>query len=249
MSGCAPAEDAVAVAVARDEFRGGEPPPCVPAATWPPPVTSLVAMSEKMSNTGMHGADALDAPDLELSDHNGVAFLSGAPRSGELSPYAQKVATETFVWLASMVVFGATSDFARVRGTCNPLCAYGIVTGLFSFILASGLLTGHYMCWVGKMDRHNGWFTNAVEMRLMSALVIWWGAGVGGLSAVYRNSRGPALHTSNVAIFFGWLAFFASIYGAYKAYHNKREDQSYLSLHQQMAAEAANEEDHYANYS
>lgn len=176
------------------------------------------------------------------------AFLSGPPRSGELSPFAQKVAAEAFVWLASVIVFGAVSDFARVRGKCNGLCAYGIVTGVVSFIFSSLIMLAHYLCWAGRMDR-NGWFTSAAERRFMFALVLWWGPGVGGLSAVMRNSGGVAPHVGGVGIFFGWLAFFGSIYGAYKSYHVQQEEESYMSLHQQMTIEAEDNEDEYANFS
>jgi hypothetical protein len=183
----------------------------------------------------------------DIDTHGSGAFLSGAPRSGEVSPYAQKVSTEAFVWLASLVVFAGTADYSRSVGTCNALCGYGIAVGIVSFIFASLILLAHCFVWLGRIDR-NGWFTNAAEMRFMVALVIWWGPGVGGLSAVNHGSSGVVYHTSGLALFFGWLAFFATIYGAYKAYHSKMEEQSYLSLHQQMSIEAENEEEHYANF-
>jgi hypothetical protein len=192
----------------------------------------------------------LDDPHVAAADfdpHGGGAFLSGAPRSGVLSPFAQKVITEAFIWLASLVVFAGTADYSRSLGKCNALCGYGIAVGIISFIFASLILLAHYFVWLGRIDR-NGWFTNAAEMRFMVALVIWWGPGVGGLSAVNRGPSGVVYHTSGLALFFGWLAFFATIYGAYKAYHNKMEEQSYLSLHQQMSIEAENEEEHYANF-
>jgi hypothetical protein len=176
------------------------------------------------------------------------AFLSGPPRSGELSPFAQKVATQAFVWLASIIVFGATSDVAHASGKCNSLCMYGIVAGVVSFIFSSFLLVAHYMCLMGRMDR-NGWFTSAAERRFMIALAMWWGPAVGGLSALLRNDVGPSPHTNGVAIFFGWLAFFGSIYGAYKCYHVQQEEESYLSLHQQMTIEAENNDEEYANFS
>lgn len=176
------------------------------------------------------------------------AFLSGPPRSGELSPFAQKIATQAFVWLASIIVFGATADVARVSGRCNSLCSYGVATGVVSFIFTSMIMVAHYMCWAGTMDR-NGWFTSAAERRFMIALVMWWGPGVGGLSAVLRNNSGASFHTNGVAIFFGWLAFFGSIYGAYKCYHVQQEEESYMNLHQQMTIEAEENVDEYANFS
>jgi hypothetical protein len=218
------------------------------------------------------------------------AFLSGPPRSGELSPFAQKVATQAFVWLCSVIVFAATADFSRATNTCSSLCGYAIAAGVVSFLFSSLILVAHYLCWAGRIDR-NGWFTSAAEMRFMVALVIWWGPAVGGLSSLQRGPEAApaaaaaavvgagdannataiaeavvaalaadratgntvvyalAPHTNGVAIFFGWLAFFASIYGAYKAYHTKKEEQSYMHLHQQMSIEAENEEEHYANFS
>lgn len=190
-------------------------------------------------------------PELGLDEKSG-AFLSGPPRSGELSPFAQKFAAQVLVWLCSMIVFGATADFARIGNRCNSLCVYGLLTGVFSFIFCSLILGAHWMCWAGRMDRH-GWFTSAAERRLMTALVVWWGPGVGGLSAVLRNPgppwRGAVPHTSGVGIFFGWVAFFGSIYGAYKCYHVQQEEKSYISLHQRMAVEAENDDDEYANFS
>lgn len=198
-------------------------------------------MTDKLADPEMGGG-------LGTAEEKG-AFLSGPPRSGELSPFAQKVATQAFVWLASIVVFGATSDVARVSGKCNSLCTYGVITGVVSFIFTSMIMAAHYMCWAGRMDR-NGWFTSAAERRFMIALVMWWGPGVGGLSAVLRNDRvGASAHTNGVAIFFGWLAFFGSIYGAYKCYHVQQEEQSYMNLHQQMTIEAEDDVDEYANFS
>lgn len=204
------------------------------------PAQVVVVMSQKEYDIG--------DPDLEMGDEK-AAFLSGPPRSGELSPFAQKVATQAFVWLASIIVFGATWDFSRSINKCNSLCGYAIATGVVSFIFCSLMLLAHYLLMVGRIDR-DGWFTNAAEMRFMIALVIWWGPGVGGLSAVLRNKNiGVSPHTNGVAIFFGWLAFFASIYGAYKAYHSKMEEQSYMNHYQQMSIQAENEEEHYANFS
>lgn len=196
-------------------------------------------MSYKDVNSG--------SPDIEMNDDKG-AFLSSSPRSGHLSPFGQKVAAQAFVWLASIVVFGATSDFSREIDKCNSLCGYAIATGVVSFIFCSLILLAHYLLLIGRIDR-DGWFTNAAEMRFMIALVVWWGPGVGGLSALLRNSRGESPHTNGVAIFFGWLAFFASIYGAFKAYHSKKEEESYFNHYQQLSIQAENEEEHYANFS
>ncbi len=164
------------------------------------------------------------------------AFLSGPPRSGELSTFAQKLLGECFVWLASMVVFGSTVNLVANNGQCAGLCKYAIATGIISVLITSLLLLGHYLTWTTKMDR-SSWFTSVAEMRFMAVLVVWWGAGVGGLSAVTRSPTqtslkmfAPVSHASGVGIFFGWLAFFGSIYTTFKAYHASKEEQRALIM-------------------
>lgn len=184
------------------------------------------------------------------------AFLSGPPLSGEASVFVQKLFGEMFVWLASMVVFGSTLNLvANKSGTCGPLCKYAIVTGVISILVTSLLLVGHWLTWSTKNDR-SSWFTSNAEMRFMGGLVVWWGAGVGGLSAVsaprdtVANLKGfaPIAHASGVGLFFGWLAFFGSIYTTFKAYHAAKEESRAFNFAPQFPYGAPEEEEHFANF-
>lgn len=177
-------------------------------------------------------------------------FLSGPPRSGELSPFAQKLAAQCFIWLASIVVFGSTADFAAKRNQCGGLCRFGIATGVISFFITSAILVGHYLTWSSKVDK-GSWFSSAAEKRYMFMLAIWWTAGVSCLSAFEKSQESlsiPVPHTSNMAIMFGWLAFFGSIYGAYKAYHSQKEEQKSF-VYAQILSMQQTEEEEYANFS
>lgn len=232
-------------------------------------------------------------------DEPRVPFLSGAPRSGEVSTFAQRLFGECFVLLASMVVFGSTLNLVAAGTKCGGLCGYAIATGIISALVILLLMFGHYLTWSSKMDRSN-WFNSNAEKNAMAFLVVWWAAGVGGLSAVVTkepplsqneisaifdvlnltqpnstipnftdlanalssgsNISGaagidllrtpvPIRHASGIGIFFGWLAFFGSIYTTFKAYHSSKEEQRALNYAQHYPyAAAAEEEEHYANF-
>lgn len=58
-------------------------------------------------------------------------------------------------------------------------------------------------------------------------------------------------HVSDVGIFFGWLAFFGSIYTTFKAFHTSKEEQRTLAFDSHpysFAQGQAEAEDHYANF-
>lgn len=186
--------------------------------------------------------------DLELAEQR-TPFLSGPPRSGELTPFAEKIAAQAFVWLASIVVFGSTANFASTIDVCESLCRFGIATGVVSFLFTSGMLLAHYLTWSNKIDKGT-WFSSGAETKYMYFLLLWWTIGVACLSSLvdFKGTGIPARHTSGLAIMFGWLAFFASIYGAYKAYHSEKEEQRSLRYAQIMSLQATEEEE-YANFS
>ena len=214
---------------------------------------------------------------LDAHDEHSAPFLSSSPKSGELSTFAQKLFGEVFVWLASMVVFGSTINLVVTKRACTSLCGYAIAVAVISVLITSLLLFGHYLTWSTKMDR-GSWFNSNTEKTFMGVLVAWWAAGVAGLSYVttervvsYRlpddfnittvakagrnmtvfiySELQPVAHASDVGIFFGWLAFFGSIYTTFKAYHASKEEQLALSYSAfPYAAAAAEEEEHYANF-
>lgn len=78
----------------------------------------------------------------------------------------------------------------------------------------------------------------------MSTLTFWWVLGVAFLSA-YKDA---IPHTTGLAIIFGWLAFFAAIFGTYKAYHAQKEEVKSLRYAQVISMQATEEEE-YANFS
>ncbi|CAN8070749.1 unnamed protein product [Agarophyton chilense] len=172
----------------------------------------------------------------------------GTPRSGEISLYAQKIVCEAFVCLCSIVVFGSTSDFASSTDRCSSLCAASIVFAVVSFLTAGTLLAFHFFQWKGKTEVM-AWYTSQREKQAMFGLAVWWIFGVSILSCV-ENTALPVVvpHTSEIAIFFGWLAFFGSIYGAYKAHNAREEERLTLQFEENFATQAAEEEE-YANFS
>lgn len=190
---------------------------------------------------------------VDLLPEEQGAFLSGAPRSGQLSPFAQKLAAESFVWLCSVVVFGNTIDFsakAQYSVTCTSMCHFAIATGFISLLISSVILLGQYLAWTNKVDK-SGWFSSGAEMKGMIFLSVWWAIGVAFLSALEPsrvNDRRPVPHASNVSIFFGWLAFFGSIFGAYKAYHAEKEEQRSVHYAHIMSIQATEDEE-FANFS
>lgn len=179
--------------------------------------------------------------DIDLEER--AAFLSNFPRSGVLSPFAYVLAAEAFIWLGSIVVFGSMADFAQ-NGlfSCQALCKTNIAIGVLSFFFTSVLLVLHYLNWTSKTSKST-WFSPSFNMRALVTLTAWWTIGVSTLSAV---RIGP--QATNLAVFFGWLTFFACIFGAYKSYHSAREEQKSLQYAQVMSIQAAEEEE-YANFS
>lgn len=193
--------------------------------------------------------------DLEKADilpENFAAYLSNPPRSGELSPYACKVAAEFFIWLASIIVFGSTIDFVNRAGlpSCTPLCRFGIATAVVSFIISTSILMGQCLAWTGRVER-TGWFSEPSEKKSLVFLAMWWTIGAAFLSALEPSpfdSRVPVPHSSGIGILFAWLALFASIFGAYKAYHTEKENQRNLHYAQVMSIQAAEDEE-FAQFS
>ncbi|KAI0566067.1 hypothetical protein FGB62_12g128 [Gracilaria domingensis] len=174
----------------------------------------------------------------------------GTPRSGEISLYAQKIVCEAFVWLCSIVVFGSTSEFANSTDVCSSLCKSSIAWGVVSFVMTSAMLVAHLVQWKGKTEALT-WYTSQSEKHAMFALAIWWTVGVSLLSAVEQppgGLGGVSFHTSEIAIFFGWLAFFGSIYGSYKAHNAREEERLTLQYEENFATQAAEDEE-YANFS
>lgn len=180
-----------------------------------------------------------------------TAFLSSAPRSGELSPFAQKVAAEVFVWVASIVVFAGSINFPLANDLkATSLNRFAIATSVISFIICSSILLGQFLSMTNRVGR-TGWFSEASEKKSLVFLSLWWAIGVAFLSALEPHpfvERIPVPHTTGVAIMFGWLAFFASIFGAYKAYHTEKEEQRSLHYAQAMSIQAAEDEE-FANFS
>eukprot|EP00174_Griffithsia_okiensis_P000694 GO256218.1.p1 GENE.GO256218.1~~GO256218.1.p1 ORF type:complete len:157 (+),score=22.04 GO256218.1:70-471(+) len=119
-----------------------------------------------------------------LVEERPTAFLSAAPRSGELSPFAQKLIAESFVWLCSIVVFGSTADFANGKNNiCTALCKFAIATGVISFFIISFVLFGQYLVASSRVEK-SGWFSTDSEKRFMIFLTAWWTIGAACLSAL-----------------------------------------------------------------
>lgn len=186
-----------------------------------------------------------------LVQEDRAPFLSGPARSGELSPFAQKLAAEAFVCLCSIVVFGSTADYGN-HHECTSLCRFAIATGVISFILSAIILVGQYLVWINRVDK-TGWFSSNAEKKGMIFLSTWWVIGVAFLSALEPSRSGMSQptaveHSSGIGIMFGWLALFASIIASYKAYHAAKEEERSISYAREMSVRAADDEE-FANFS
>lgn len=179
----------------------------------------------------------------ELVPEDRIPFLSSAPQSGELSPFAQKLVAEAFVCLCSVVVFGSTANFST-HFTCFPLCRFSIAAGVISFLISLPLLVGQYLAWTNRIEK-SAWISPNAEQKSMIFLSLWWTAGASCLSAPGRNA---SRHSPEIAIMFGWLALFGSIFGAYKAYHAAKEEERAMRYADIMSIQAAEDEE-YANFS
>lgn len=183
----------------------------------------------------------------EKSDDNALeeraAFLSAPPRSGEFSPYAQKLGTQAFVWLCSIVVFGSAANFNfEVEGKCLGLCRFSIAAGAVSFSCLTLLLIGHILVGTRKLDR-SSWLSSDTEKRFMTILAFWWAIASATASAI--SNKEP--YRPTLPFVFSWLAFFGSMVASYKAYHASKEEMKSLSYTRQLNLEAAEEEE-YANF-
>mmetsp|Transcript_10815 Transcript_10815/g.28964 ORF Transcript_10815/g.28964 Transcript_10815/m.28964 type:complete len:231 (+) Transcript_10815:394-1086(+) len=138
-----------------------------------------------------------------------------AAGTGELSPYGTKLVAEAFVWLASLIVWGAGADLSTI-GLCNGFCVWQIIAGLASFFFFSFILLMNALCESGRMSRY-GWFSHRFEMQLLVLPCILWVPTVAVVS-----SRGSSANA--VSIVFAWFAFGGSCYAVEKAFRSFREE-------------------------
>lgn len=167
------------------------------------------------------------------------------------------------------------------NGKCNHLCGYAIATSIISVIVTSFLLFGHWLTWSSKLDRGSWFNSNTEKNFMGFLMVWWaFGVGGLSAVAVEEKitkvftlvdnttkltnitkvvqcnaketlDRIEVKHASDVGIFFGWLAFFGSIYTTFKAFHTSKEEQRTLAFRSHpysFAQGTAEDEDHYANF-
>lgn len=184
--------------------------------------------------------------DPALVDEVSPKYFSSAPKSGQFSPVALKLFTELLIWLCSLIVIGNLANQANKLNKCYSLCVSSIVFASFSFIIISALLLLHLMSFIGKMSG----FSSRGEMYLLCIPLLFWIPGVSTLSSVQkRNDADGFFEATGVAQFFGWLAFFACLYGAFKAYQAGKEEALRQKMTQRIAAQMRDEEEQFANYS
>ena len=178
-----------------------------------------------------------------------AAFLSPPPRSGEFSPFAEKIILEALVWLCSIVVFATCADMSKSKASegcrrcnCGGRCIASLVMGLLSFFLLSALLGRHILVACNKMNS-SSWFSSAREKHLMMFLALWW-AIIAAVASAYDDieSTFPVL-----AFVFSWAAFFGCVVGSYKAYHSEKEEMKGIAYTRQLNIQAAEDEE-YANF-
>lgn len=167
------------------------------------------------------------------------------------------------------------------KGKCNHLCGYAIATSIISVIVTSFLLFGHWLTWSSKLDRGSWFNSNTEKNFMGFLMFWWAVGVGGLSAVVYETILEktytpvdpkfvitqvnktiqviarleekfvPAQHASDVGIFFGWLAFFGSIYTTFKAFHASKEEQRTLAFSSHpfsFAQGQAEDEEHYANF-
>eukprot|EP00184_Porphyridium_aerugineum_P000137 CAMPEP_0184693072 /NCGR_PEP_ID=MMETSP0313-20130426/1370_1 /TAXON_ID=2792 /ORGANISM="Porphyridium aerugineum, Strain SAG 1380-2" /LENGTH=194 /DNA_ID=CAMNT_0027151033 /DNA_START=136 /DNA_END=720 /DNA_ORIENTATION=- len=158
---------------------------------------------------------SIPTEEIRDSDENRNSF-EGKARTGDLSPYAQKIVAEAFVWLCSLIVWGAAADECTQLGGCDGFAGWQVACGILSWLFMSFILFMNYVCESGKSSRY-GWFSHRFEMQMLIFPCLLWVPGVATTSS--RNSE-----ASGVAVFFAWLAFLGSFWSVLKAYFSFREE-------------------------
>ncbi|KAA8494295.1 hypothetical protein FVE85_4270 [Porphyridium purpureum] len=172
----------------------------------------------------MSTAQALSADEIE-----------NLVKANRISPYGLKIATQLVMWISSIIVFGSTSNSADESNVCTSACAYAIISGLVSFIYLSILLLLNLLTELSRLSRR-GFFTYHFEAYLMYFLILWWTPAIANIAQV--NTPVPSS-----GIVFGWVCFFASMYGSFEAYHTYVDD---LYLRTKLEAEREQEQSLYA---
>mmetsp|Transcript_5279 Transcript_5279/g.10827 ORF Transcript_5279/g.10827 Transcript_5279/m.10827 type:complete len:186 (-) Transcript_5279:2404-2961(-) len=151
-------------------------------------------------------------------------ILTAKTRTGDLAPYAQKLAAEFFVFLSSLITLGATADFARVAGSCGSACRYVLIVGLVSTVILSLILIFNYLGEMNKLSRQ-GWYSHRFEMRLLGfvAILCW----VPGAATISSRST---LITTGTGVTFGWLSFFGCLYATYTCYRAMKEEETLAAI-------------------
>mmetsp|Transcript_11839 Transcript_11839/g.31833 ORF Transcript_11839/g.31833 Transcript_11839/m.31833 type:complete len:180 (-) Transcript_11839:273-812(-) len=155
--------------------------------------------------------------------------------SQRISPYAMKLMMQVVMWISSIIVFGSTAELSSNRGTCNAACGYAVATGVISFLHLSLLLVCNFLTEINRLSRQT-WFSHQFEAFNMYLLVFWWIPGVANIASVRSQTPG----TGQV---FAFVAFYGSMYGAFKAYHSYKEEEYRLEQeHNEQERIAAEQE-------
>lgn len=161
-----------------------------------------------------------------MDGKKGSAILGPPARSGHVSVYAQKLTALSFVWLCSLVVWGHTANLGAAYRSCQSSCRFQIVFGVLIWLFSTMLLLLNYLCERGSMSR-SGFFSHALEGQLVGVMALLWiplVASVSALESVDRTGTDTLIGKSDaVSVWFAWLGFFGSVYGAFKAYHSFKE--------------------------
>mmetsp|Transcript_10706 Transcript_10706/g.22754 ORF Transcript_10706/g.22754 Transcript_10706/m.22754 type:complete len:179 (-) Transcript_10706:574-1110(-) len=152
-----------------------------------------------------------------------------------ISPYAMKLVVQVTMWMSSIIVFGSTAELSSNRGTCNAACGYAVAVGVISFLHLTLLLLCNFLTEINRLSRQT-WFSHQFETFNMYLLVFWWTPGVANIASVRSQTPGPGQ-------VFGFVAFFGSMYGSFKAYHSHKEEQYRLDMERKEAERIAAEQE------
>lgn len=142
-------------------------------------------------------------------------ILSGAPESGSISVYAQKLTSLAFVTLCSVVFLGHVGNRAAAYGACHGLCRWHLSLGVLTALYSAMLLIANQLAESRRLSR-DGWFSHGREVHLVAFLFVMW---IFGVITVSTYEGGDALMR-----WFAWGAFFGSAYATFKSYHSFKEE-------------------------
>mmetsp|Transcript_10631 Transcript_10631/g.32546 ORF Transcript_10631/g.32546 Transcript_10631/m.32546 type:complete len:179 (+) Transcript_10631:82-618(+) len=145
-------------------------------------------------------------------------LLGPPPKSGELSPHSQKGIVQSFLLIATIVIWGSQLDALLTSETaeCNGLC-------IVNFVLA-GICTFLLLFTLGNVWRFGFWKTGFTQVRkeiLLMFILLLLSCAITGIM-----NESQTLPVTTTGLTFSWLLLFGSFYAMIKVYHAVKEEEA-----------------------